>query len=67
MPIYEFECGKCGAVYERVMKVDERYDVLECPSCGATKPKKLVTAFRTHGWSEFLDKMEKKISPHKFK
>ena len=67
MPIYEFECCQCKTVYERLMKVDERYDVLECPSCGATKPKKLVAAFRTHAWSTFLDNMEKKISPHKFK
>jgi hypothetical protein len=49
------------------MKVDEKYDNLECPSCGATKPKKLATTFRTHAWSNFLDKMERKISPHKFK
>jgi putative FmdB family regulatory protein len=67
MPIYEFECCQCKTVYERLMKVDERYDVLECPSCGAKKPKKLATAFRTHAWSTFLDNMEKKISPHKFK
>ena len=67
MPIYEFECSKCETVYERLMKVDESYDTLECPSCGATKPKKLATAFRTNAWSNFLDKMEKKVSPHKFK
>jgi len=67
MPIYEFECRACKTVYERFMKIDEGYDVLECPSCGATKPKKLVTAFRTNAWSNFLDKMERKISPEKFR
>jgi putative FmdB family regulatory protein len=67
MPIYEFECSQCETVYERFMKIDEKYDILECPSCGATKPKKLVTAFRTNAWSSFLDNMEKKVSPHKFK
>ena len=67
MPIYVFECSQCGAVYERFMKVDEKYDILECPSCGETKPKKLVTTFRTNAWSNFLDTMERKISPHKFK
>jgi hypothetical protein len=49
------------------MKIDEPYDDLECPACGATKPKKLVTAFRTNAWSNFLDNMEKKVSPDKFK
>jgi len=48
MPIYEFECAKCVHVYERFMKIDEPYDDLECPSCGAKKPKKLVTSFRTN-------------------
>ena len=62
-----FECCKCKTAYERIMKVDEKYDKLECPSCGAIKPKKLATTFRTHAWSNFLDKMERKISPHKFK
>jgi putative FmdB family regulatory protein len=37
MPIYVFECSQCGTVYERFMKVDEKYDILECPSCGETK------------------------------
>jgi putative FmdB family regulatory protein len=67
MPIYVFECSQCGTVYERLMKVDENYDNLECPSCGETKPNKRVTTFRTNAWSNFLDTMEKKISPHKFK
>lgn len=67
MPIYEFECSRCKTVYERFMKIDERYDVLACPSCGTTEPKKLVAAFRTNAWSNFLDKMERKISPEKFK
>lgn len=67
MPIYEFQCIKCETVYERFMKVDEPYDKLECPSCNATKPKKLATAFRTNAWSSFLDDMERKVTPEKFK
>jgi putative FmdB family regulatory protein len=67
MPIYMFECSRCKKTYESIMKVDEKYATLKCPSCGAKKPKKLVAAFRTHAWSTFLDNMEKKISPHKFK
>jgi putative FmdB family regulatory protein len=67
MPIYEFECCRCSHVYERVMKVDESYDDLACPECGAAGPKKLATAFRTNNWSTFLDGMEKRVNPHKFK
>jgi hypothetical protein len=47
--------------------VDEPYDQLECPECGAKNPKKLATAFRTNSWSKFLDTMERKVNPHKFK
>jgi putative FmdB family regulatory protein len=65
MPIYEFECISCGYRFERVMKVTE--STPPCPSCGAAEAKKLVTPFRTNGWSSFLDGMEKKVSPEKFK
>lgn len=49
------------------MKIDEHYDDLTCPSCKATKPRKLVTAFRTNTCANFLDTMERKVSPEKFK
>jgi putative FmdB family regulatory protein len=67
MPIYEYQCSKCETVYERFMKVGEPHNDLECPSCGAKNPNKLATAFRTNAWSSFLDDMDKKVSPEKFK
>lgn len=67
MPIYEFECKKCSYVFERLMKIEDGYEDLACPTCGEKDPKKLVTAFRTNLWSAFLDDMEKKVSPNKFK
>jgi len=67
MPLYDFECSKCRHVFEAFVKMSDSYDDLPCPQCGARKPKKQVSAFRTNNWSTFLDKMEKKISPEKFK
>ena len=67
MPIYEFECKKCSHVFERFMKIEEGYEELACPACGVKDPKKLVTAFRTNFWSTFLDGMERKVNPYKFK
>ncbi|MCX5841615.1 MAG: hypothetical protein NTY16_09235 [Deltaproteobacteria bacterium] len=67
MPLYDFECCQCRHVYESFLKVDEPYNQLECPECGAKNPKKLATAFRTNSWSKFLDTMERKVNPHKFK
>ncbi len=67
MPLYDFACCACGHEYEAILKIEEPYNHLECPKCGATAPKKLATAFRTNTWSKFLDDMEKRVNPHKFK
>jgi len=65
MPIYEYECKSCGHSFERIMKVGE--EAPACPACGERETKKRVAAFRTNAWSSFLDRMEKRVSPHKFK
>ena len=49
------------------MKIGEDYGELACPECGVKDPKKLVTPFRTNLWSSFLDDMERKVNPYKFK
>jgi len=67
MPIYEFECTKCRHKFDSILKVDESYDSLTCPRCGKGAPKKLISSFQMNAWSTFLDTMEKKVSPHKFK
>jgi putative FmdB family regulatory protein len=67
MPIYEFQCRKCQKVFECLLKVDEDYAGLACPRCSERSPKKLVSSFRTNTWSTFLDRMERKVSPRKFK
>ena len=67
MPLYDFECCQCRHGYEGFLKVDEPYEQVECPECGAKNPKKLATAFRTNSWSKFQDTMERKVNPHKFK
>lgn len=67
MPLYDYECTACGHVFEVFHKIDSPPDDLSCPQCRAKEPKKIVAPFRTQFWSNFLDTMEKKISPHKFK
>lgn len=67
MPIYVYECEKCHHSFEVLQKLGEGNEQLICPSCHEKKPKKVVTPFRTNAWSTFLDNMERKISPHKFK
>ena len=47
------------------MKVGEKEPA--CPACGAKETEKRVAPFRTNAWSAFLDGMEKRVNPHKFK
>jgi putative FmdB family regulatory protein len=42
MPIYEFKCEECGAVYERLCRTAD--DVKgRCPECGSAKSRRLVS------------------------
>ena len=55
MPIYEFECTSCGAVFDRLQKLSDP-DPVDCPECGKPTVKRRVTApsFRLagSGWYE---------------
>jgi len=55
MPIYEFECTQCGHRFDRLQKLSDP-DPSDCPTCGAPKVHRLVSApsFRLagSGWYE---------------
>ena len=55
MPIYEFECTACHAVFDRLQKLSDP-DPAACPECGQPRIKRRVTApsFRLagSGWYE---------------
>jgi putative FmdB family regulatory protein len=55
MPIYEFECQSCAAVFDRLQKLSDP-DPAECPECGQPRVRRRVTApaFRLagSGWYE---------------
>jgi putative FmdB family regulatory protein len=65
MPIYEYECKSCGHSFERITKVGE--EAPACPACGADRPQRRIAAFRTNAWSTFLDGMEKRVNPEKYR
>ena len=52
MPLYEYECQKCGRRTEKIESVDGRY-LKKCPHCGG-KVERLVAApaiqFKGAGW-----------------
>ena len=65
MPIYEYECQKCGHTLEALQKFSDK-PLRECPECGRHTLKRLMSAplFRLagSGWYEtdFKSDKEKK-------
>jgi putative FmdB family regulatory protein len=49
MPTYDYECRKCGQVFEAFHSL--KSPAPPCPACGAKKPRRLMSAvaFRTQG------------------
>ncbi len=55
MPIYEFNCAKCGKLTEVVQRVSERPPT--CPHCGSKKMTRAVsrTSFHLKGGGWYAD------------
>ena len=46
MPMYEFQCKKCGAEFEELCSMTEADSgKVECPECGANKSEKQMSTF----------------------
>lgn len=45
MPLYEYECRKCGRLFEARRPIDQDDAVIECPTCGARDPKRVFSTF----------------------
>ena len=45
MPIYEFQCRKCGKTFEQLMFPSDPDDFAVCPSCGQKDACKLMSSF----------------------
>ncbi|MBO4334972.1 MAG: zinc ribbon domain-containing protein [Desulfovibrio sp.] len=39
MPIYEYQCPKCGRTFEEWVKVSEAHGEEACPDCGTFSPR----------------------------
>ena len=44
MPIYEYSCRKCGASFEKRLKVEERLTVQPCTTCGERSASLIMSA-----------------------
>ena len=45
MPIFEFECKKCGEHFEELILAEAEEKVLVCPKCSSRSIGKLFSAF----------------------
>lgn len=50
MPLYEYQCKKCGKIMEVLSKTADAESELDCPSCGKEKQfTKIFSTFAAHG------------------
>jgi putative FmdB family regulatory protein len=47
MPLFEFECQGCGAVFEVRAASHHAITPIECPSCGSKEAERLWSPFST--------------------
>jgi putative FmdB family regulatory protein len=47
MPIYEYECQKCGERFEVRRGMAESDNETKCPKCEAEKPRRVFSVFAT--------------------
>jgi putative FmdB family regulatory protein len=55
MPIYEFKCKKCGAIYECLCFRTSGEDKGPCPTCGSEDSEKQLSTFSSGGSGFGLD------------
>lgn len=49
MPIYEFKCNECAAVFDELVPMNTEGEKLKCPKCGNLGARRLISAFAAHG------------------
>jgi len=49
MPIYEYQCGKCGHCFEQIHGVSKKDPEILCPKCGSAKTEKVLSTFSCGG------------------
>jgi len=45
MPIFEYECARCGRVSSRVVLRVRRRERIACPGCGSAKMRRVMSRF----------------------
>ena len=48
MPIYEYQCNSCRTSFQRLILKSGEESALECPKCGAPRPRRLISRVAYH-------------------
>jgi putative FmdB family regulatory protein len=49
MPLYDYQCKKCGEKFEVRQFYGQDSSKMKCPKCNEPNPRKLITGFSTSG------------------
>jgi putative FmdB family regulatory protein len=49
MPIYEYQCRRCGYAFELLRRMKDADNKTECPKCHATETERQFSAFAAGG------------------
>jgi putative FmdB family regulatory protein len=60
MPLYRYQCNSCGAEFEKLMSINEKYDgktEVACPECQSIDHTPLIskTSFSLRGGGWYKD------------
>ncbi len=45
MPVYEFQCDKCGQKFELKLSLFHNRKAEKCPKCGGEEPRRIFSSF----------------------
>ncbi|HKT89654.1 MAG TPA: zinc ribbon domain-containing protein [Candidatus Sulfotelmatobacter sp.] len=49
MPLYEYQCRKCGHVFEKLRRIADADSHLECPKCASDEVERQFSTFASGG------------------
>lgn len=49
MPLYEYQCRRCGKVFEMLRRIKDTDNDLECPNCHSHKVERQFSTFAAGG------------------
>jgi putative FmdB family regulatory protein len=47
MPLYEYNCNDCGITFTELVSAQDRFMVVNCPSCKSKRTKRVLSSFAT--------------------